>query len=308
MNGFVNDFRTAWHKPNNGLVRLIIINVFVFIVLNLLFFISRLTNGTGEFMGIALDYITIPSEIEAFIFKPWTVLTYFFVHEQFFHILFNMLVLYWFGMIFDEYLGDRKLISLYILGGITGGLAFLILYNILPYFSERNTLLIGASGSVYAIVVGAATLVPEYRMHLLFFGPIRIKYIAAVYIFLSLISTAGSNAGGNIAHLGGALMGYLFVVQLRKGDDWSKPVLSVINAIESLFKLKSNMKVSHRKDSAYATTKATQKKKSFAAAGHSGEPDQAVVDAILDKISDSGYEKLTAEEKQILFKASQKKS
>ncbi len=304
MNSFVEDFKNAWNKPDNGLVRIIIINVLVFGLLKIFWLLTRF-GVTPSFYNEAEKIVMISPILNEFIFRPWTLFTYFFTHFEFLHILFNMLVLYWFGVIFNEFLGSRKLVALYVLGGLAGGLLYLILYNTIPYLINNPGIgMVGASAGVYAIVIGAATIAPEYRMHLLFFGAVRIKYIAAVYVFLSVIGLGASNVGGNIAHLGGILVGYVFVKQLSKGDDWSLGIWKVLDAISNMFKPKSKMKVSYRKPQ-HATSR-SKKMKQTAAQGTNTLPDQSIVDAILDKISESGYEKLTAEEKHILFKASQK--
>src|SRR5690606_29429054 len=135
----------------------------------------------------------------------WSIITYMFLHEGFFHILFNMLFLYWFGLLVNEYLGSRKLVNLYILGGLAGGLFFLLIYNIAPFFSDQvqGALMLGASAGVYAIVVGAATLTPNTSFHLILLGPVKIKYIAIFYVLVAFANSSGSNAGGELAHLGG---------------------------------------------------------------------------------------------------------
>jgi membrane associated rhomboid family serine protease len=299
MNGFLDDFKNTWHKPNNGLARLIIINVFIWVFLNLVFFISRVSGSPGLYDGIMVN-IMLPPNIVTFFMKPWTLITYFFTHQDFFHILFNMLFIYWFGKLLQDSLGTRKLVSVYVWGGIAGGLSYLILFNTIPFFIEKaGSGMIGASAGVYAIVVATATLMPDHRIFLLLFGPVKIKYIAAVYIFLSFLGTIQANAGGNVAHLAGALMGFLFIYQMRNGSDLSRPVYNVIDFFADLFKSKPKVKVSH-------SSKTTVKGASMGKLDKNA-PKQADIDAILDKISEYGYEKLTAEEKQILFRASQKK-
>jgi hypothetical protein len=172
------------------------------------------------------------------------------------------------------------------------------MYNLIPYYQVRSSFpgMIGASGAVYAVVVGAATLMPNYTFFLFLLGPVRIKYIAAFYVILSFAQSIGSNAGGNIAHLGGALLGFIFVRQLKKGTDLGQPLTNMAEGIKKLFNRKPAMKVTyHRRDTtrpSYNTTAYT--------------PNQDEIDAILDKISRSGYESLTKEEKQKLFRASQK--
>jgi membrane associated rhomboid family serine protease len=242
------------------------------------------------------EYLFLPASATEVLFKPWSVITYFFTHEDFFHILFNMIFLYWFGNLIVEFLGSRRLISLYVLGGIAGGLVYIIAYNTIPYFADRavSSQLLGASGAVYAVVVGAAVLIPDYTFFLLFLGPVKIKYIAMFYAFLSFAQTIGPNAGGNLAHLGGALMGAIYIWQLRRGNDWGKPVELVLSFFTNLFKPSTKIKVKYKN---------TEKKKT--ATYSEEEVSQEEIDAILDKISKFGYEKLSKEEKQKLFKASQ---
>ncbi|GAB4344765.1 MAG: rhomboid family intramembrane serine protease [Flammeovirgaceae bacterium] len=302
MSSFLDDFRYTWYKPNNGLARLIIINVAVFVIVSLIWLFSRFAGNMSVYEFIQ-EQLGLSSSPSIFITKPWSFVTYFFTHYDFFHILSNMLGIYWFGIIFQDFVGSKKLISLYLLGGFFGGIAYLLAYNLIPYFSQSQGLMVGASGSVFAIVVGAATLTPDTRLYLLFFGPVKIKYLAAVYIFLSLLGTAGLNAGGSIAHLGGALMGYIFVTQMRRGLDLGKPIHQVADFFRNLLWPQPKMKVTYRRDKAYVRKgTAVQKRIDM-----NLDPDQEVIDAILDKISAQGYDKLTPEEKQLLFKASQKK-
>ncbi len=208
-----------------------------------------------------------------------------------------MLVLYWFGKLFVEYLGSDKLIALYILGGITAAISYLLIYNVIPApdFLAQESRLAGASGAIFAIMVGAATLLPDYTFFLLFLGPVRIKYIAAFLLFLSFIGTVKENAGGNIAHLGGALMGFIYIKQLQAGVNWGSWVTATLEFVKNLFKPRPKVKVTYRKSE--------PKPKSSTA---SSKASQEEIDAILDKISDHGYEKLTKEEKEKLFNASKK--
>lgn len=292
----VDDFKNAFRKQNNGLVQIILINIVIFLIMVTLFLVFRLS-GNGEYFRYIEKYLFLPGYIMDFLVRPWTLVTYFFVHDigDIFHILFNMLFLYWFGKLVDEYLGNRRLINLYILGGLAGGVAYLLLANLVTGMS--NGTLIGASGAVYAVVVGAATLMPNYTFFLFLLGPVRIKYIAAFYVLTSYVSLAmGGNAGGNAAHLGGALMGFLFITQLNKGNDLGRPLTRLTEWTRGLFRSKPKMKVTYRN-----TVGGPAKGTSF-----SGMPDDEEIDAILDKINRSGYESLTKEEKQKLFRASQK--
>lgn len=298
---FLDEFKTVWKKPDNGLVQVILINAIVFVLINVIRVFSSIS-GNLEVYSWVINQIALPSDISTFLLKPWTIITYFFTHEGFFHILFNMLFFYWFGKIIYEFLGNNKLINLYVLGGLIGGFLFILIYNLIPYYNDRVELsiLMGASAGVFAVVVGAATFMPNYTFFLLFLGPVKIKYIAIFYVLLSFFNIDGSNAGGELSHLGGALIGFLYVQQLKKGNDFGQPIISFIQFIKSLFVRKPKIKVSYK-----STDSKTGKKTGF-------KPDQTKtvpqeeIDAILDKISAGGYESLSKEEKQKLFNASKK--
>lgn len=298
----LEEFKHAFNKPNNGHVQLIIINVVVFLVLVTLRVFSEWF-GFQDFFASIFKHFSIPDSFSEFIKRPWTIITYFFTHSlgDLMHILFNMLTLYWFGKLFVEYLGSDKLISLYVLGGITGALIYLSAYNLIPNPPEFLRLssgggMVGASGAIFAVMVGAATLLPDYSFYLLFFGPVKIKYIAAFFIVVSFIGTTGSNAGGNIAHLGGALMGFVYIKQLQAGVNWGSWITAVLDFFRNLAKPRAKVKVTYRK------TEPAKAKSSSAASKAS----QAEIDSILDKISDKGYESLTKDEKEKLFNASKK--
>lgn len=294
------EFKNAFNRYNNAHVQLIIINVAVFLVMVVITVIATVSQFPEVANWLHLQ-VAIPAPFFAYIVKPWTIITYAFVHDlgSIFHILFNMLFLYWFGKLFVEYLGSDKLVAVYILGALAGGVAYLLVYNFIPFFMERAPLLgmIGASAAVYAIVVATATLLPDYTFFLLFLGPVRIKYIAAFYIVLSLLGTIQANAGGNIAHLGGALIGFVYIKQLQAGVNWGGWITATIDWFKGLFKPRLKVKVSYRNENTSAKSAPKQKGPSIS---------QAEIDAILDKISDGGYESLTKEEKDKLFNASKK--
>ncbi|QJW91731.1 rhomboid family intramembrane serine protease [Spirosoma taeanense] len=306
MSGLFDDFRSEFNKPNNTLVQLILINTVVFLVLLLAKVGFAMAQAPGTY-ALILNQLTIPANLGAVLYKPWTLITYFFTHEDIFHILYNMLFLYWFGRLIDEYLGNRRLVGLYIMGGLAGGLLYLAMYNLVPYFQNQvqDARMLGASGAAFSVAVGAATLLPNYTFHLLFFGPVRIKYIVFFFIVLSIAQSAGPNAGGNLAHLGGAIMGFCYVKLLQSGTDLGRPIYWMMEGWSNLFKPKPAVKVSYRQRSNASTQAST-----YASAGSSSAsistPDQDEVDMILDKISRSGYESLTREEKQKLFRASQR--
>lgn len=301
--GILEEFKTAFSKPDNGLIQIILINLVVFIVILIARVFLRIS-GAEEVYHAILQWFMLPAALPDFLTKPWTLITYFFLHEGFIHILFNMLFLYWFGNIIKEFLGGGKLVSLYILGGIAGGLFYLLIYNTIPFFHDRvaGSVMLGASGAVFAVVVGAATFMPNYTMFLLFLGPVRIKYIAIFYVFLSFAQSTGANAGGELAHLGGAAIGYFYIIQLRRGNDLGKGIHWVITFFKSFFTGQPKVKVSYRKKA----TKSPSGKTKTTTVSASDKASQEDIDAILDKISHSGYESLTKEEKQKLFSASKK--
>lgn len=299
MSGFLDDFKGAFTKRDNGLIQIILVNVIVFLVLLVAQISLTVANARGYY-SLALNQLQLPASLPELAQRPWTLFTYFFTHTDPFHILFNLLFLYWFGRLIDEYLGNRRVVNLYLLGGLVGGISYIAIYNLVPYFADRvaGSEMIGASGAVFAVVFGAATLLPNYTFHLLLLGPVRIKYIALFYLILSFAQTIGPNAGGNIAHLGGALLGFLFVKQLQRGTDLGKPLDNLTGWVRRLFtpKPRPSMKVTYR----------SQAKTTYTSMTSDGFPDEDEVDAILDKISKSGFESLTREEKQKLFKASQR--
>ena len=308
MSSLLDDFRSEFTKPNNTLAQLILVNVVVFLVLLLLNLTFTLSEKSHLY-AVVLDQLLIPARASEFIRHPWTLFTYSFTQTDPFHILFNMLGLYWFGRLVDEYLGARRLLGLYLMGGIAGGVLYLAMYNLVPFFMQQSNgvRMLGSSGAFFSVAVGAATLLPNYSFHLLFFGPVRIKYIVFFLIVLSLAKLGGSNSGGELAHLGGAAMGFFFVKLLQNGTDLGRPIYWLLDGWQSLINPKPAVKVSYRQRSNAPAKASTYVTAGTAATGSSVTmPDEAEIDSILDKISRSGYESLSREEKQKLFKASQK--
>ncbi len=301
-----DDLRRAMRANGNALHRLILYNVAVFVVLVVLRVVLTLS-GAGEVYTMIHGWVILPSWLVgagSLITRPWALLTYAFVHEEFFHILFNMLNLYWFGMLIREYLGARRLVNLYLLGSLMGAVLFVLALNFIPELTRRfgPVAVQGASGGVLAVIVGAATLLPDYTFMLILLGPVRIKWIAAVLVLLSVSGLTGGNAGGQAVHLGGALMGFLYIKQLRAGRDLGAPIQAVGRWINRLFGADADgsaaprpaMRVTSRGNGNTTPPKAAN------------TADQAIIDQILDKINRSGYDSLTKEEKQQLFRASQK--
>jgi membrane associated rhomboid family serine protease len=296
---FLAEFRDAFKRYNNAHVQLIIINVVIFLALIVIKVFSTILKHP-EISEFIMRQLALPAQFSDFIQRPWTIITHAFVHDLsgIFHILFNMLVFYWFGRLFVEYLGSDKLVAIYVLGAMAGAVFFLLAYNFVPYYMERMPLLggVGASAAVNAVIVAAATLLPDYTFFLLLIGPVRIKYIAAFYIVLSFLGSVGENAGGNVAHLGGALMGFIYIKQLQAGVNWGSWITMTIDWFKSLFKPRPKIKVTHR----------AEKSSPFGRGKTKSSISQDEIDAILDKISAGGYESLTKEEKEKLFNASKK--
>lgn len=277
----------------NVLSQLIIINVVIFVAINLVTVGVFLASGST--VNPILPWIMIPADVMQLLRRPWTLLTHMFAHFAIWHLLFNLLWLFWFGKIIQEFIGNKKILPLYIYGGLCGAALMIISYNIFPGLKPDMpyATALGASAGVLAIVVAAATLVPDYTVFLLFFGAVKIKYIALFMVILDMVSIPGLNSGGRIAHLGGALFGYVFIKQLQVGHDWSKPFNNFLESVTGLFKRKEPRVV-------YKTKTPEPKKKR--ADFPEGKQDR--VDAILDKIATSGYDSLTKEEKEFLFKVS----
>ena len=236
----------------------------------------------------------MPASVSALLLKPWTIISYMFLHQDFFHLFFNMLMLYWSGKIFLEYLGNKKFISTYILGGLAGAALFIIAFNIFPVFNSHKhfAYAMGASASVLAVLVAIATFLPNYSIHLLFIGAVRFQYIALFMVVVDILSIEKGNPGGHIAHLGGALYGFIYIKLMQQGRDISAWFDKLINFFATLFKPKSKLKIAYKRtmnDDDYNTNKILKQKK---------------IDEILDKISTSGYESLSKQEKELLFNMS----
>lgn len=276
-------------KSGDNMSRLLIINTAVFLLVNfvfLIYFLLGITNGHS-----LTEWLAVPASIPLLLLKPWTIITYMFLHEDFLHILFNMLVLFWFGKIFVELLNQQKLINVYLLGGIAGAVAYIAAYNIFPVFATSVAVssALGASASVMAIVIACAAYAPNYRIYLLFVGPVRIGYFALFYVLIDLVSIRVGNPGGHIAHLGGAAFGYWFGRSMVSGTDITAWFGRFLAQLKSLFKPKPKMKVTYKRPvSDYDYNKQRTDK-------------QKEMDIILDKIAKSGYESLSKEEKEFLF-------
>jgi len=278
----LNELYSKAFRSGNPLYLFIGINILVFLVIGLIAVSEFLFRTNTTLASWLSRQLSLPANLEILLFKPWTIITYMFLQREIFHILFNMLWLYWMGMIFMDFLNKRQFIFTYLAGGIAGALLYLLAYNTLPAFSTlaQKSILLGSSASVMAVVVGTATLVPDYTIRLLLFGAVRLKYLAIAYFVLDIIGMGGGNPGGSIAHIGGAILGFVFIKQLNNGRDLSK-----------ILKKNSKLKIVPNISNIRSETIHT---------------DQETIDKILDKISKSGYDSLNKTEKEALFKASKK--
>lgn len=281
------------------LMKIVVINVAVFLVLNI---ISIVMIFAGEESGrfIVEQWVAMPGNFVRLARHAWTPLSYMFSQIEPLHLIFNMLWLYWFGIVFQLLSTPKRMIGLYLLGGLGGAALYLLAVNSLPYFAGHGGLLIGSSASVIAIVTATAIMAPDYRMNLLFLGAVSLKWIAIVTIGIDLLSVTGSNAGGHIAHLGGAAVGAIFALGLKRGHDITAPLNSLIDAIVNLFRRRPKVRPARFRASG-APSAPRPKAPSAASAA-----DQAELDNILDKIKKSGYSSLTADERARLFDVSRR--
>jgi len=294
--GIWDEIKSTFRHGSN-LTRLIYINIAVFVLLTIAAVIGFLLNDPA-ISDKALDIFSVPASLKALLVRPWTLITYMFTHKDIWHILFNMLWLYSFGRIFLEYLDQRKLVAVYLLGGLCGALTYIASFNIFPAFSGviTNSVAIGASASVMAVVIAISAYVPDYTIQLFLFGRIKIKYLALGIFILTSILDFSVNSGGKLAHIGGALFGYFYIINLRQGHDMGKGFNKILDFFATMFKPRRKLKVTHKKV-------ATEYEYNKIKVEH-----QKSINRILDKISKGGYDSLTKEEKETLFNESQKKN
>lgn len=294
----------GFFKQRTIFTNLVAINILVFVVISVIHMIMVLL-GLSDWSLVS--YLQLPSFLPGLLSKPWTFITYMFVHTQIFHILFNLLWLYWFGKIFLLFFNQKQLFGVYIFGGIAGALFFIAAYNVFPYFnsSVENSSLIGASASIMAIVFAASFYRKDFEINLLFLGNVKLYYIAVFIVILDIFSMTSTgkdgstmisnNIGGHIAHLGGISYGVIFASFYKKGKDITSSFNKMIDGINNLFKKKPpKMKVTYKRPETDYEYNGRKKK----------ESDE--IDLILEKIKRSGYSSLSSEEKKRLFDASKK--
>lgn len=272
---FINDIRRYLQGTYRSVVIFLIINISVFLVLNILIHLVRLGGGSDAAWEILRQLLCIPGDLREFLTHFWTIGTYMFAHVDFLHLLSNMLWLFFLGRLFSELLGSKRLVTVYLLGGLSGGVVYLLISALLPH--AGNWYLLGASGSVLAIVVGVATYAPDYPVYP--FGiPMKLKWLALISFLLTTVLNLSENTGGKAAHVGGALFGLLWAYSLKKGGLFS-----------GVFTKKTKLHVAHKRvsDSEHNMQRSNVRRR---------------VDEILDKISRSGYDSLSRDEKDFLQK------
>lgn len=302
---FFNDIKRFFNQ-SSMLMRLILINIVVFVLIRLL------AVGTWMFGGDSMavtQWVAMPSDLWLLLKRPWTLLTYMFAHADLLHILFNMLWLYWMGRIFMEFFSSKHISGLYLLGGWGGAALYLLAANLLPSLAGHSGVLIGSSAAVIAIVVATAVYVPDYKIGLLFLGEVAIKWVAIVTVAIALLSLDGGNVGGNIAHIGGALVGAWFALRIKQGRDITRPINAFIDSLVGLLNGRQ-FKFPELKKSSRPTGKKPQAgtaPERPAANTPADTVSEEELDRILGKIKAAGYDALTDEERDKLFKVSRRR-
>lgn len=271
------------------LSRLMFVNIAIWLICLFISVFTWLFNVSD--ISFVTKLFAVPSDISALAEKPWSIFTYMFLQEQFWHLFFNMLMLYYGGKIFLQYFSQKQLLTTYIVGGIVGALFFIMAFNAFPVFENMkgSAVALGSSASVLAILIAAATYQPEYPINLFILGQVKMKWVAIVFVIIDFLSITTGNSGGHIAHLGGALWGFLYAYMLRKNIDFF------------FFKRKPKIKVKSRNANNYH-----QRPKSDEQYNAQRAEEQEEIDRILEKIAKNGYSSLSEKEKEYLFRQSKK--
>lgn len=280
-------------KTGGLLTKLLYINLGVFIVSKLVFSIFNVVG----IENLWLRHLELPATLDKLIYQPWSLLSYMFLHLDFFHVLFNLLALYWFGNLFLRFFSQKQLVGNYIISGLGGALLYLLGYNLLPSLQgiDETAYLLGASGSVMGIIFAAVVYAPNYKVNLALIGEVKLLYLGLAFLGFDLLTLTATNAGSFLAHLGGALAGSLFAYLLtKKGLDISSPISKTFDYLSTF---KNN----------YSRASKPTNKRSDAQWNQKNKSRDERIDVILDKIKKSGYEGLSKEEKKLLFDMSNNK-
>ena len=270
------------YKIGSIIEKLIYLNITIFLFTLLITVFQGLYKGEQNFL---MQWFSLDNNLDAFLTKPWSIISYGFLHADFIHLIFNMITLYFIGNLFIQYFTEKQALSFYILGTLFGGFLYVISQNYFPLFEGRNTTLVGASAGISAIFIGIATYMPNYQIKIRFIGFVKFWHLAVIWLAFDFIGLIGTNAGGSFSHLGGSLFGYLYVQQA------SNKKTNLKNMFSSFFQRKEKPL-----KTVYKSAKKAKNKNKISS------PNQQQIDSILDKISKSGYDTLTKNEKEFLFK------
>ena len=286
--------------------KLLGINIAVYLLISIAGIFTFLFGAPdlAEFYGNM--YLALPASLHNLLWKIWTPITYMFVHFDFWHILANMLWLYFMGQIFLMVFNNKQLLATYILGGLSGALLFVLSYNVFPVFSTavQGATCVGASAAVTAIVIAICVMRPNMEIRIFGIIPLTLKWLGILYVVFDLFQITGSNSGGHIAHLGGAIFGAIFAWQYINGKDLTKWLNNLIDKIVTL--MPSTSQSGGRKQKMRVVYNENTREMSDSDFNRMKAENQKRMDEILDKISQSGYQSLTKEEKEFLFKMGRK--
>lgn len=295
----LDDFTRFYAHGNNMVRKLIIVNVLAFLAINIVKLIIWATGGGVLYPGVFdffISFVSVPADLQQLILRFWTPVVYGFFHEDFFHLVFNMLYLYFLGNIFKEYLGNGKTLATFFWGSLVGAGLYVLAFNTVPGLSGLGLPLIGASAGVMAIVIGICAFLPYYEVAFFsFFIPLR--WVAVAILLIDFITLPNGNLGGHIAHWGGALYGFMYARYLRRNSALGSSIEDIGGFVGKLFKRKSKQPLPKKEPTVYSNT-------TYADFDDEYEPNQEEIDAILDKINQTGYESLSRTEREMLFKAS----
>ena len=286
----ITDSVKAFFNQKSALSRLMLINISIWLICLFISVFTWLFNISD--ISFVTKLFAVPADISSLAEKPWSIFTYMFLQEEFWHLFFNMLMLYYGGQIFLQFFSQKQLLLTYIFGGLVGALFFILAFNAFPVFEDTKTyaFALGSSASVLSILIAAATYQPEYRLNLFLLGQVKMKWIAIIFVVIDLLSIPKGNSGGHIAHLGGALWGFLYAYLLKKDFDFYL-----------IFKRKARIKVKTRNAHNYHQRPKTDEQYNAERA-----QEQEETDKILEKIAKNGYSSLSEKEKEFLFRQSKK--
>ena len=282
---FIDEIKNRY-KSGNIVEKLIYVNIAVFVFTLLVSVFQDLYKGEVNWV---VEWFSLDDNLSSILTKPWTIITYGFLHADFLHILLNLITLFFVGNLFMEYFTQKQLLTFYLLGTLFGGILFILSQNYFPLFQGQSSMLVGASEGISAIFIGITTYMPNYQLKIRFIGFVKLWHLAAIWVGLDILALSGGNAGGHFAHLGGALFGFFYVNKAANKE------IKIWEYFSSFF--------SSKKKPLKTVYKAPKK---TANSSNNNNLNQQQIDSILDKISKSGYDTLTKAEKEFLFKQGRK--